>query len=76
MHPFPEVIQFTKTDVAKTAKEIRSRLAALDPPRTAPVRAMRREFSRRIAAATPAAVIELALLLLRDDSDVRRFFAY
>jgi 3-methyladenine DNA glycosylase AlkD len=74
MHPPPELIH-----VANTAKEIRARLAALDPPRTAPVRALRREFSRRIAGVASASVMQLALLLLRDNSnnsDVRRFFTY
>ena len=68
MHLSPEVTQ--------TAKEIGSRLDALATPRTPMVRAIRREFSRHIASAVPASVIELALLLLRDNSDVRRFFAY
>jgi 3-methyladenine DNA glycosylase AlkD len=40
------------------------------------VRAIRREFSRRIASAAPESVIQLALHLLDTDSDLLRFFSY
>jgi hypothetical protein len=56
--------------------EIRSRLALLGSPSTAAVRAIRREFSRRIANAKADSVIQLALYLLESNSDLLRFFSY
>ena len=40
------------------------------------VRAIRREFSRRIADAPPESVVQLALHLLDQNSDLLRFFSY
>jgi 3-methyladenine DNA glycosylase AlkD len=54
------------------AEEIAARLQALPSLKTEPVRAVRREFSRRIAGTTPQEVLELALRLL----DQHRFVAY
>ncbi|HEV2579267.1 MAG TPA: DNA alkylation repair protein [Ktedonobacteraceae bacterium] len=54
------------------AAEIDARLQALPNPTTEPVRAVRREYSRRIAGASPQEVIALALRLL----DRHRFVAY
>lgn len=68
MKPAPETVRL--------AREIRSRLDALPALATAPVRAVRREFSKRIKNATPDSVLQLTLHLLRDNSDTLRFFAY
>jgi 3-methyladenine DNA glycosylase AlkD len=63
-------------ETARLAREIYSRLDQLPVPNTAAVRAVRREFSRRIASAPPESVIQLALHLLQEDSDLLRFFSY
>jgi 3-methyladenine DNA glycosylase AlkD len=68
MKPSPEV--------ARLAREIHSRLDQLPVPNTAAVRAVRREFSRRIASAPPESIIQLALHLLQENSDLLRFFSY
>lgn len=54
------------------AKDIAARLHALPSTKTAAVRTVRREFSRRIANATPPEVLALAQRLL----DQHRFVAY
>jgi 3-methyladenine DNA glycosylase AlkD len=53
-------------------EEITARLQALPSLKAVPVRALRREFSQRIAAASPEEVLELALGL----RDQHRFVAY
>ena len=58
------------------AKEIYSRLNLLTAPDTAALRAVRREFSRRIAHDAPQSVVQLALHLLDEDPDFLRFIAY
>jgi 3-methyladenine DNA glycosylase AlkD len=63
-------------EIVRLAKEIRSQLNLLPSPTTAAVRATRREFSRRIASAAPESVIQLALHLLDEKSDLLRFFSY
>jgi 3-methyladenine DNA glycosylase AlkD len=63
-------------EIVRLAKEIRSRLDLLNAPNTAAVRAIRREFSRRIASSAPESVIRLALYLLEENSDLLRFFSY
>ena len=68
MKQSPEIVRF--------AKEIRSQLNLLPSSTTAAVRATRREFSRRIASAAPESVIQLALHLLNENSDLLRFFSY
>jgi 3-methyladenine DNA glycosylase AlkD len=60
----------------RLAREILSRLSQLRVPNTAAVRAIRSEFSHRIADASPESVVQLALLLLSPGSDVLRFFSY
>jgi 3-methyladenine DNA glycosylase AlkD len=60
----------------RLAKEIHSRLDLLTVPNTAAVRAIRREFSARIASAAPESVVQLALHLLDQNSDLLRFFSY
>jgi 3-methyladenine DNA glycosylase AlkD len=60
----------------RLAKEIYSRLDLLTVPNTAAVRAIRREFSARIASAAPESVVQLALHLLDQNSDLLRFFSY
>jgi 3-methyladenine DNA glycosylase AlkD len=64
------------SETVRLAREIRSRLDLLRAPTTPTVRAIRREFSRRIASAAPESVIQLALHLLDADSDLLRFFSY
>ena len=59
----------------RLAKEIHSRLDLLTVPNTAAVRAIRREFSARIASAAPESVVQLALHLLDQDSVLLRFFS-
>jgi 3-methyladenine DNA glycosylase AlkD len=63
-------------EIVRLAREIHSRLDLLSVPTTAAVRATRREFSRRIAGAAPESVIQLALHLLDENSDLLRFFSY
>jgi 3-methyladenine DNA glycosylase AlkD len=60
----------------RLAKEIHSRLDLLTVPNTVAVRAIRREFSARIASAAPESVVQLALYLLDQNSDLLRFFSY
>jgi 3-methyladenine DNA glycosylase AlkD len=60
----------------RLAREINSRLDQLTAPNTAMVRAIRKEFSRRLADAPPESVVQLALQLLNQKSDLLRFFSY
>jgi 3-methyladenine DNA glycosylase AlkD len=62
-------------ETAVLAREIHSRIRRLPVRNTPSVRAIRREFSRRIASATPENVVQVALLLT-ENSDLLRFFAY
>lgn len=59
-------------DIAALAAEIDARLQALPTSKTEPVRAVRREYSRRLAGASAQEVIALALQLL----DRHSFVAY
>jgi 3-methyladenine DNA glycosylase AlkD len=63
-------------EIVRRGNEIRSRLDLLSVPSTATVRAIRREFSYRIANAAPESVIQLALHLIEENSDLLRFFSY
>ncbi len=63
-------------ETVRLAGEIRSRIAKLPVPNTPAVRAIRREFSRRIASAEAESVVQLALHLLAENSDLLRFFSY
>lgn len=63
-------------EMVRLGNEIRSRLDLLSAPTTAAVRAVRREFSRRIANEAPESVIQLALYLIEDNSGLLRFFSY
>jgi 3-methyladenine DNA glycosylase AlkD len=58
------------------AREICTRLDLLTAPDTTALRRVRQEFSRRIVDATPQSVVQLALYLLDEDSDLLRFIAY
>jgi 3-methyladenine DNA glycosylase AlkD len=60
----------------RLAKEIHARLNQLTVPSTPIVRAIRREFSRRIADAAPESVVQLSLYLLNQNSNLLRFFSY
>jgi len=63
-------------ETVRLAREIHSRIGLLAVPNTPAVRAIRREFSRRIASAAPESVVQLALHLLTENSDLLRFFSY
>jgi 3-methyladenine DNA glycosylase AlkD len=63
-------------ETVRLAREIRSRIAQLPVPNTPAVRAIRREFSRRLASVAPDSVVQLALRLLTENSDLLRFFSY
>jgi 3-methyladenine DNA glycosylase AlkD len=68
MKPSPETVRL--------AREIHSRLDVLTAPNTAAVRAIRKEFSHRLATLIPERVVQLALHLLKENSDLLRFFSY
>ena len=63
-------------DLTHLAAEIGAHLDALGGVRTEPLRAVRREFSKRLAKAEASAVVQLALHLLKQPDIVRRFVAY
>ena len=63
-------------DTDKLAAEIANRLSLLAEKNTENVRAVRREFSKRLATASPDFVFQLALQLLQREKIVPRFFAY
>jgi 3-methyladenine DNA glycosylase AlkD len=56
--------------------EIRTRLLLLSEKNTESIRAVRREFSKRLANAPSDFVFQLTLLLLKHEKTVPRFFAY
>ena len=56
--------------------EIRNRIARLPEYKTATIRKFRREFSKRLAKATPDFVVRLSLHLLKNERAVPRFLAY
>jgi 3-methyladenine DNA glycosylase AlkD len=62
--------------ITRRVEEIRSRLSLLKPPYTAAAREIRRDVSRQISQEPPATVIQLALHLLDDNSDLLRSFTY
>ena len=63
-------------DIDKLAAEIANRLSLLSERNTENVRALRREFSKRLAKARPDFVFRLSLQLLRQEERVPRFFSY
>lgn len=63
-------------ETVRLAREIRSRIGQLPVPNTPAVRAIRREFSRRLASAAPDSVVQLALHFLTENSDLLRFVSY
>jgi 3-methyladenine DNA glycosylase AlkD len=58
------------------AAEIRTRLLLLSEKNAESIRAVRREFSKRLAKAPSDFVFQLTLLLLKHEKTVPRFFAY
>jgi 3-methyladenine DNA glycosylase AlkD len=68
MKPQPEIVIL--------AEEIHSRINQLAVPNAVALRAVRREFSRRIADASPQSVVQLALCLLTKQSDFLRIISY
>jgi 3-methyladenine DNA glycosylase AlkD len=64
------------SEKVRLAREIHARLDQLTAPSTPAIRAIRKEFSRRVADAPPESVVQLALYLLNQNSDVLRFFSY
>jgi 3-methyladenine DNA glycosylase AlkD len=63
-------------DVALLAADIESRLSELDGIKTEGLRAIRREFSKRLARADASVVIQVALRLLEQSGIASRFVAY
>src|SRR6185436_10890866 len=61
---------------AEVAGEIQDRVAALRPATTASVRAVRREFSRRLRAVEPGVLLYVARALLARGAFLLRFVAY
>ena len=66
----------TKDSFENIAAEIRTRLLLLSEKNTRSIRAVRREFSKRLANAPSEFVFQLTLLLLKHEKTVPRFFAY
>ena len=70
-------MQHTEAQTAgELAAEIEVRLSKLPNFRIENVRALRREFSKRLSRAEPQVVVELALQLREQDDIVHRFLAY
>ncbi|MGO9317026.1 MAG: DNA alkylation repair protein [Terracidiphilus sp.] len=65
-----------KPEIVCLAEEIHSRLNQLAVPNAAALHALRREFSLRIANASPQSVVQLALRLLTLRSDFLRIISY
>jgi 3-methyladenine DNA glycosylase AlkD len=65
-----------RAGVQALAEEIVERVRALGDAKTENVRAVRREFSKRLKNAAPHVVVELAYLLLQEQKFVFRFVAY
>lgn len=63
-------------DVGVLAAEIGERLRALPDLKTDTVRALRREYSKRLAKAPPRAVVQMALRLMKQPGFESRFVAY
>jgi 3-methyladenine DNA glycosylase AlkD len=63
-------------DVVLLAADIKSRLSKLGSIKTERLRAIRREFSKRLARADASVVIEVALRLLEQPGIASRFVAY
>jgi len=68
--------QRESSDVNALASEIVAQMRAMASLRTADIRALRREFSKRITTASSMEVLELALLLLDRGTIEYRFLAY
>jgi len=66
----------TPDSFENVAAEIRTRLMLLSEKNTESIRAVRREFSKRLAKAPSDFVFQLTLLLLKHEKTVPRFFAY
>ena len=62
--------------VETLAEEIRARLQALPHLQTEQIRAVRREFSQRLAKVSPQVILELALQLLQQPGFEHRLVAY
>jgi len=63
-------------DVAAVVAEIRAELGALESPTVPAVREVRRRFSRRLASASAADVVGVALALLDEPGFAGRLVAY
>jgi 3-methyladenine DNA glycosylase AlkD len=66
----------TPDSFENVAAEIRTRLMLLSEKNTESIRAVRRDFSERLAKAPSDFVFQLTLLLLKHEKTVPRFFAY
>ena len=65
-----------RAGVQALAEEIIERVRALEDAKTENVRAVRRDFSKRLKNAAPHVVVELAYLLLQEQKFMFRFVAY
>jgi 3-methyladenine DNA glycosylase AlkD len=65
-----------KPEIVALAEEIHSRSSQLAVPNAVSFHAIRREFSRRIANASPESVVQLALHLLTMPTDLMRAISY
>ena len=74
--PFRAMVQPESLDFKALASEIVGRMRTLASFSTADVRALRREFSKRIARAPAEQVLDLAFLLLGRPDFLFRFLAY
>src|SRR5262249_50605441 len=63
-------------DIEALVTELSARIQVLPDRKTARVRALRREYSKRLAQETPRTVIELAARLLDQPGFVYRLVAY
>jgi 3-methyladenine DNA glycosylase AlkD len=64
------------SDAALLASDITVRLRALGAVKTEPIRAVRRQFSKRLAKADASVVVQVALRLLEQPGIASRFVAY
>jgi 3-methyladenine DNA glycosylase AlkD len=63
-------------EAAVLAKEIQSAIRKLPRPSTQPIRALRRQYSKRLSAESPASIVQISNHLVDAGSIKCRFFAY
>ena len=75
-HRQPPLLRLLTVDIAGFVAEIRGELGALGSPTTAAIREVRQRFSRRLAAASAADVVAVALALVDVPGFAHRFVGY